>query len=115
MGLVRGEIWLADFGSAQGSEIGKIRPCVIIQNDIGNLYSPTTIVAAVTSTIKGKYQTNVFLPKEKSGLEKDSMVLCSSIQTFSIEDRLIKKLGKIEDSSLLDEINTALEISLGLN
>ena len=113
--VVRGEIYLGKFDPALGSEMAKVRPCLVIQNDIGNKYSPNTLVLAISSKITEELPTCVFLPREISGLEKDSSVLCSHIYTFSINDRLIKKLGKITDVTILTKIDNALRLSLGIN
>jgi len=112
--IKRGEIYLARFDPAFGSEMGKTRPCLIIQNDVGNTYSPNTIVLAITSKITENLPTCVFVPKNISSLEKDSSILCSHIYTFSIKNRLIKKLGAIEDKQTLLKIEEALKISLDL-
>jgi len=113
--VTRGEIYLGRFDPALGSEITKTRPCLVIQNDIGNRYSPNTIVLAISSKITENLPTCVFLPHDISGLEKDSSVLCSQIYTFSIRDRLIKKIGEITDVTILARIDDALKVSLGLN
>jgi mRNA interferase MazF len=115
MEIKRGDIVLANFNPAKGSEMSKIRPCLIIQNDIGNKYSPNTIVLAITSKLPNKsYPTDVFLPKEISDLEKDSVILCSHIYTFSIEDRIIKKISEIKNINIISKINQALKTSLGI-
>ncbi|MEK7565010.1 MAG: type II toxin-antitoxin system PemK/MazF family toxin [Patescibacteria group bacterium] len=110
---VRGEIYLVGFDPAFGSEINKTRPALIVQNNISNKYSPTTIVVAITSVTSGRdYSTNVFLKKSESGLEKDSVVLLNQIKTID-KQRLIKKVGII-DKVLMADVDRALEISLGL-
>ncbi|MDP3764829.1 MAG: type II toxin-antitoxin system PemK/MazF family toxin [bacterium] len=109
----RGEIYLVEFDLAFGSEIKKTRPALVVQNNISNKYSPTTIVVAITSVIGGRdYSTNVFLKKSESGLEKDSVVLLNQIKTID-KQRLIKKVGIINESLMID-VDRALEISLGL-
>lgn len=110
---VRGEIYLVKFDPAFGSEIKKTRPALVVQNDIGNKYSPVTIVAAITSVIAGKtYLTNVFLEKTQSSLKVDSIVLLNQIKTID-KRRLIKKLGVL-DGRLMADVDRALEVSLGL-
>ncbi|MBI4118744.1 MAG: type II toxin-antitoxin system PemK/MazF family toxin [Parcubacteria group bacterium] len=110
---VRGEIYLVGFDPAFGSEIKKTRPALIVQNNISNKYSPTTIVAAITSVTGGRgYSTNVFLKESQSGLKQDSVVLLNQIKTID-KQRLIKKIG-VMDQALMADIDRALEISLGL-
>lgn len=110
---VRGEIYLVKFDPVFGSEIKKTRPALVVQNNIGNKYSPVTIVAVITSVIAGKtYLTNVFLEKSQSGLKVDSIVLLNQVKTID-KRRLIKKLGVLDGKSMTD-VDRALEISLGL-
>lgn len=114
MVIKRGEIYLVTLDPKMGSELGKTRPCLIVQNDLGNLYSPTTIVVGLTTKrIDKVYPTNVFLPKQLSGLKEDSVVLCSQIYTVSVKDRVIKKLGVISKEKLI-EVDFAIRTSLGL-
>jgi mRNA interferase MazF len=107
----RGEIWLVNFNPGRGSEQKGIRPALVIQNDIGNEYGSTTIVAAITTTIK-LYPVTVFLPKGSNGLKNDSMVNLAQILTVD-KTRLMKKLGKL-NAEQLTQVNEALRISLGL-
>ena len=117
----RGDIFLLREGNAEGAEIRKTRPCVIIQNDIGNVASPVTIVACITSFKRGKklFLTNVFIAAKDTatatgkGLEVDSVVLCNQIYTVD-KKRLIVKLGRISDKKMR-EIDFALIRSLDLN
>lgn len=96
-----------------GSETGKTRPCVVIQNDIGNTYSPVTIVACITSkTRKKRYPVNVHVSAADTGLTQDSIVLLNQIRTVD-KRRLIKKIGRIP-ASKMHEIDQALKISLDL-
>ena len=112
--IKRGDIVLANLEPVTGSEQGGIRPCLIIQNDNGNRYSPVTITAAITSKIFDKeFTTNLFMSKEDSGLEKDSNVLLNQIRTID-KKRIIKKLGAL-DSFSMNKMDMALKISLGLN
>ncbi|NLY54998.1 MAG: type II toxin-antitoxin system PemK/MazF family toxin [Firmicutes bacterium] len=111
--VVRGEVYFADLSPVQGSEQGGTRPVLVLQNDVGNLYSPTTIVAAVTSRIhKAKLPTHVVLPAARYGLEKDSLVLLEQIRTID-KHRLKEKVCKL-DLEYMEKVNDALEISLGL-
>ncbi len=96
-----------------GSEQGKTRPAVVIQNDIGNKYSPTTIIAPLTSKIFSKeYPINVVVSKEETGFSKDSTVLLNQIRTVD-KRRIIKKLASVGDTTL-EKINSAIKISLSL-
>lgn len=109
----RGEIFYAELSPVVGSEQGGVRPVLIIQNDIGNQYSPTTIVAAITTQIsKAKLPTHVEILAEESGLAKDSVVLTEQIRT--IDKRRLKEKVSVLNEELMKKINYALEISLGL-
>jgi mRNA interferase MazF len=108
----RGEIWMFNFNPNRGSEQQGIRPCLIIQNDIGNQFASTTIVAAITSTLK-KYPVTILIEEGKAGLKKNSMVNLSQILTID-KERLIKRLGKLEENKI-QEVDEALKLSLGLN
>jgi len=113
MNVRRGEIYYAELNPVIGSEQGGTRPVLIIQNDIGNQYSPTTIVAAITSQIqKAKLPTHVEIDEKKGGLEKDSVILLEQIRTID-KSRLKKKLALLDDETM-KKVNNALEISLGL-
>lgn len=113
MSIKRGEIYYADLSPVVGSEQGGTRPVLIIQNDIGNQYSPTTIVAAITSQVtKAKLPTHVELECEHCGLEKDSVVLTEQVRT--IDKRRIKEKVSTLGEDVMQKIDHALEISLGL-
>ena len=113
MEIKRGDIWLVNLDPTIGHEIKKSRPAVIIQNDLGNKYSPITIIAPITSQNTEKvYPIEVFLTRKISGLDKDSKVLLNQIRAID-KRRLLKKLSKI-DAETLERINEALAISLGL-
>lgn len=113
MAIKRGDIYYADLSPVVGSEQGGTRPVLIIQNDIGNQYSPTTIVAAITSQLsKAKLPTHVELLCENCGLEKDSVILTEQIRTID-KRRLREKVASLEEDTML-KVNQALEISLGL-
>ncbi|HEI9020881.1 TPA: type II toxin-antitoxin system PemK/MazF family toxin [Staphylococcus aureus] len=110
----RGDVYLADLSPVQGSEQGGVRPVVIIQNDTGNKYSPTVIVAAITGRInKAKIQTHVEIEKKKYKLDKDSVILLEQIRTLD-KKRLKEKLTYLSDDKM-KEVDNALMISLGLN
>lgn len=110
--MKRGEIYIADLGSVIGSEQGGKRPVLIIQNDIGNKFSPTVIIAAITSQ-KGKTNipTHVFVKAGEGGLRADSIVLLEQIRTVG-KERLLFKVGAFP---LMEKIDKALKISMGLN
>ncbi|HHU76989.1 MAG TPA: type II toxin-antitoxin system PemK/MazF family toxin [Firmicutes bacterium] len=113
MEIKRGFVFYADLSPVIGSEQGGFRPVLIIQNNVGNKYSPTVIVAAITSQIqKAKLPTHVELPARLHGLEKDSVVLLEQIRTID-KQRLQQKITELDDSvmTLVDE---ALKISLKL-
>ena len=113
MNVRRGDIYWVNFGNPTGSEQGGHRPALIIQNDIGNNSSPTTIIAAITSTqYNKKYPFLVEIPKEESGLPKDSTVNLAQIRTIST-DRLINLSGRLSPNKML-EIDEAIRASLGL-
>ena len=109
----RGDIYYADLSPVVGSEQGGIRPVLVIQNDIGNKYSPTVIAAAITSQInKAKMPTHIELPAKDYGLNKDSVILLEQIRTID-KRRLREKIGRIDDG-LMASVNNALSISFGL-
>ncbi len=113
MTIKRGDIVLTRLEPVKGSEQGKTRPCLVVQNDIGNKVSPTTIVAALTSKIEKEYPFTVFLKKGEANLPKDSLVLCNQIRTVSIEHRIEKKLGTLKPETM-KKIDQALKVSLAL-
>ena len=109
----RGDIFYADLSPVIGSEQGGIRPVIVVQNDIGNKYSPTVIVAAITSKInKAKMPTHIEIGAAEHGLTKDSVILAEQIRTID-KKRLKEKIGRIDDR-LEESVNTALRISFGL-
>lgn len=108
----RGDIFYADLSPVIGSEQGGIRPVLIIQNDIGNKYSPTVIVAAITSQInKAKLPTHIEISQEY-GLAKDSVILLEQVRTID-RKRLREKIGHLDDE-LMSRVSEALTISFGL-
>lgn len=107
----RGEVWLVNFNPGRGSEQKGIRPALIIQNDIGNQYAATTIVTAITTTLK-KYPVTVFLDRHEGGLKEPSMVNLAQVLTLD-KTRLMKRLGSVT-AEKLREINVAIRVSLGM-
>ncbi|AEF16474.1 transcriptional modulator of MazE/toxin, MazF [Thermoanaerobacterium xylanolyticum LX-11] len=109
----RGDILYADLSPVIGSEQGGVRPVLVIQNDIGNKYSPTVIVSAITSQInKAKLPTHVEINGTEYGLNKDSVILLEQIRTID-KKRLREKIGHF-DQDMMEKVNEALQISLGL-
>lgn len=114
MEVERGEIYLADLSPVVGSEQGGIRPVLIVQNNVGNKYSPTVIVVAITSkTFKTKIPTHVDFCAQDYGLTRNSLILCEQMRTID-KMRLKLKLGKIE-GHILKRINDALKVSLNIS
>ncbi len=109
----RGDIYYANLNPVIGSEQGGLRPVLILQNDIGNTYSPTTIVAAITSRIKrAKLPTHIELKSNRYQLEKDSVILLEQLRTID-KQRLKERICHL-DEEIMAKVNTALEISLSL-
>ena len=110
--IKRGEMYYADLSPVIGSEQGGLRPILIVQNDIGNKYSPTIIAAAITSQInKAKLPTHIELDASTYGLPKDSVILLEQIRTLD-KTRLKEKIGEL-DTIKMHQVNQALLISLG--
>ena len=109
----RGEIYYADLSPVVGSEQGGIRPVLIIQNDVGNRYSPTVIAAAITSRLgKAKLPTHIAVTAASCGLTKDSVVLLEQIRTID-KQRLKECMGEIP-AEVMKQVDHALEVSFGL-
>ncbi|WP_182201797.1 type II toxin-antitoxin system PemK/MazF family toxin [Paraliobacillus salinarum] len=109
----RGEVYFADLSPVVGSEQGGIRPVLVLQNNIGNRFSPTVIVAAITAQIqKAKLPTHVEIDAEKYRFERDSVILLEQIRTID-KQRLTDKITYLDDN-MMEKIDKALEISLGL-
>ncbi len=109
----RGGVWLANLDPVVGAEIGKkIRPVVIIQNDIGNKYSPIVIVAAITSAFRKHYPQQVRVNAPEGGLPKDSIIMMNQIRSVD-KQRLVKYLGSLSRKTM-DKVDIALKISLQL-
>ena len=108
----RGDVFYADLSPVVGSEHGGIRPVLIIQNDVGNKFSPTIIAAAITSQInKAKIPTHIEIKAGEVGLNKDSVVLLEQLRTLD-KRRLKEKIGNLSTSKM-GLINNAILISLG--
>lgn len=113
MEVKRGDVWIVNLDPTIGHEIKKSRPAVIIQNDIGNKYSPITIIAPLTSqNLEKVYPIEVLLTSENSELEQESKVLLNQIRAVD-KVRLVKKIGKVNEE-IMAQVDTALKISLGL-
>ena len=114
MNVRRGDIFYADLSPVVGSEQGGMRPVLIVQNDVGNRYSPTVIAAAITSKLgKTKLPTHIDVSAEKFGLAKDSVVLLEQVRTLD-KKRLKEKMGHL-DEELMTQVNDAINISFGLS
>ncbi|MEG2174737.1 MAG: type II toxin-antitoxin system PemK/MazF family toxin [Oscillospiraceae bacterium] len=113
MTVKRGDIYYADLSPVVGSEQGGVRPVLIVQNDVGNRYSPTVIAAAITSQRdKAKLPTHIELSPQDCGLSRDSIVLLEQIRTID-KRRLKERMGRLDDTAM-HQINHALEVSFGL-
>lgn len=109
----RGDIYYADLSPVVGSEQGGVRPVLIVQNDVGNKYSPTVIAAAITSQkAKTNLPTHIELAAQSTGLQKDSIVLLEQIRTID-KHRLKEKMGKLDGGSM-GKVDEAITISFGL-
>ncbi len=113
MQIKRGDMFYADLSPVIGSEQGGVRPVLIIQNDLGNKYSPTVIAAAITSrTGKTKLPTHIEI-ESSCGLKSNSVVLAEQIRTID-KSRLKERIGHIDDETIIDKVNSALGVSFGL-
>ncbi|AIE58750.1 MULTISPECIES: type II toxin-antitoxin system endoribonuclease NdoA [Bacillaceae] len=109
----RGDVYFADLSPVVGSEQGGTRPVLVIQNDIGNRFSPTVIVAAITAQIqKAKLPTHVEIDAKRYGFERDSVILLEQIRTID-KQRLTDKITHLDDE-MMEKVDEALQISLGL-
>ncbi len=112
MTIKRGELYYADLSPVVGSEQGGVRPVLVVQNDVGNKYSPTVIAAAVTSKInKAKLPTHIELPSASYGLQKDSVILLEQIRTLD-KRRLKERIGELPTATM-SRVDKAILISLG--
>ncbi|KUO95980.1 type II toxin-antitoxin system PemK/MazF family toxin [Ferroacidibacillus organovorans] len=113
MNVKRGDVYFADLSPVVGSEQGGFRPVLIIQNNIGNRFSPTVIVAAITAQIqKAKLPTHVEISSSQHGMDRDSVVLLEQIRTLD-KQRLTEKIAHLDDE-LMKRVDEALSISLAL-
>ena len=111
--IKRGEIYFAHLNPVIGSEHGGTRPVLVVQNDVGNQYSPTTIILAITSQInKAKLPTHVELEAKSYGLERDSVILAEQIRTID-KTRLKQRIANLNED-IMKKVDQALKISLGL-
>jgi mRNA interferase MazF len=113
--LLRGDVYLVNLDPIVGKEIGKARPAVIIQNDIGNKFSPVTIIAPISSIkeITKPLPIMIHLQKGEGGLKEESFVDCGQIRTIDKEQRLITKFGSLDREKMFD-VDKAIKISLAL-
>ncbi len=113
MVVKRGDLFYADLSPVVGSEQGGIRPVLVIQNDVGNKYSPTVITAAITSKInKAKLPTHIELDAKTFGLARDSVVMTEQVRTID-KQRLREKIGHLDDFAM-KSVENALMVSFGL-
>lgn len=111
--IKRGDIFYADLSPVVGSEQGGLRPVLIIQNDVGNRYSPTVIAAAITSRMgKTRLPTHIDIYADRVGLAKDSVILLEQIRTLD-KRRLKEKMGHLDDD-IMNHVNNAIAVSFGL-
>lgn len=109
----RGEIYYADLSPVIGSEQGGMRPVLIVQNDVGNKYSPTVIAAAITSQLgKARLPTHIEISAQSFGLSKNSVVLLEQIRTLD-KKRLKEKMGRL-DEGIMHRVDSAIAVSMGL-
>lgn len=109
----RGEIYLVDLNGLVGSEQTGVRPAVIVQNDVGNTHSPTTIICPLTSKSKNMAATHVSLDTSDAALKKESIVLCEQIRVVD-KTRVKKRLGEITNKQKIEDLNRKLLISVGV-
>ena len=120
MNITRGDIYYADLSPVVGSEQGGVRPVLIVQNDVGNRYSPTVIAAAITSRIdKVKLPTHIEVSRascsidgDGAGLQRDSVILLEQIRTID-KQRLKERMGKLDEQTM-HQVDSAIGISFGL-
>ena len=110
--IKRGDIFFADLSPVVGSEQGGLRPVLVIQNDVGNKYSPTVIVAAITSQVKTKLPTHVEIGMLGNGLTRNSVILMEQLRTID-KTRLKEKIGHIDEPAI-EKVQSALSVSLGM-
>lgn len=114
MNIRRGDIYYADLSPVVGSEQGGVRPVLIVQNNVGNRFSPTVIAAAITSQrSKANLPTHIMLDAQTTGLAKDSVVLLEQVRTID-KHRLKERMGRL-DETFMSQVDQALSISFGLD
>ncbi len=111
--MCRGDIFLVDLDNQLGSEQSGLRPAVIVQNEEGNTYSPTTIICPITSRSKTQIPTHVPISPKDCDIIKESIILCEQIRVID-KARLKKKLGEIRNQKIINDINEKLKISIGV-
>lgn len=112
--IKRGEIYFAQLNPVVGSEQGGVRPVLVVQNDIGNQYSPTTIILAITAQInKAKLPTHIEIKANVYGLERDSVILAEQIRTID-KTRLKQRIAVLKEETM-NKVDQALAVSLGLS
>ena len=111
--IKRGELYYADLSPVVGSEQGGVRPILIVQNDIGNKYSPTVIAAAITSqTGKANLPTHISLAARSCGLTRDSVILLEQVRTLD-KSRLRERMGRLDEPAM-HQVDNAIAVSFGL-
>ena len=114
MSVRRGDIYYADLSPVVGSEQGGLRPVLIVQNDVGNRYSPTVIAAAITSKMsKARLPTHIDIYAKEVGLAKDSVILLEQVRTLD-KRRLREKMGRLDDG-VMRKVDAAIAVSFGLH
>lgn len=113
MEVQRGDVVIVELDPTRGSEQGKTRPAVVVQNDVGNQYSPTTIVAPITSSYGKVYPVNVELRVDEEDVDRNCVVLLNQLRVVSIEHRIVDVVGHLSEMKMT-ELDEALAISVGL-
>lgn len=109
----RGDIYLVDLSANLGSEQGGLRPAVVVQNDVGNQYAPTTIICPLTTQKKSLSVTHVDLSPKDCGIRQESTVLCEQVRVID-KARIKKKLGEIQNKEKINAINQKILVSFGI-
>lgn len=109
----RGDVYLVDLGHQDGSVQGGTRPVMVLQNDVGNKFSPTTLVCPLTSKKKKAMPTHITIPVS-TGLQKESVALCEQLRVIE-KEKLTRLICQISDDSIISKVNRGIMVSLGLN